>query len=578
MVIVALIEVTGIASIMPFLVLIATPEEINKNQYLRWFYELFNFTSTNRSLLFVGLFVFLLITISNAISALVTWMQFRFSWNFNHSLSKRLLSKYLHQPYLFFLNRNTADLIKSVLSDAYSVVRNVLIPGLQMIANSVVALFILIFLIVIDPLLAIGVILVFGFTYALIYTLVRRKLARTGKKSIKVNTERFKIANEAFRSIKYIKLLGKEEEFLEYYLPYSSRYTSYMATNEVIGSIPGYAIDSIAFGGILVIVLYLLTVKQDLSYTLPLIGVYAFAVRRLIPALKVMLKGLTSLRFNLALIDLLYKELNSNDDKNVSILINRDKIERLPFREKLELKNITFYYPGTRESIIRNLNLCIKAHTSVAFVGETGAGKTTIVDIILGLLRPNEGSLLIDDVEITDEILPMWQKNLGYVPQEIYLQDDTLARNIAFGVSKDHVDMDAVVQASKIASLHDFVMNELPDRYETVIGEQGVRLSGGQRQRIGIARAVYHNPAVLVMDEATSALDGVTESVVLDAIKNLSKLKTLILITHRVDTARDCDVLYLVDHGHITAEGTFDELINSNLQFRNMAKVKHRAY
>jgi ABC-type multidrug transport system fused ATPase/permease subunit len=214
----------------------------------------------------------------------------------------------------------------------------------------------------------------------------------------------------------------------------------------------------------------------------------------------------------------------------------------------------------------------------VAFVGETGAGKTTIVDIILGLLRPNEGYLLIDDVEITDGILPKWQKNLGYVPQEIYLQDDTVARNIAFGVSHDHIDMDAVVQASKIANLHDFVVNELPNGYETVVGEQGIRLSGGQRQRIGIARAIYHSPAVLVMDEATSALDGVTESAVLDAIKNLTRLKTLILITHRVDTARDCDLLYLVDHGRITAEGTFDELINSNPKFRSMAKVKHRAY
>jgi ABC-type bacteriocin/lantibiotic exporter with double-glycine peptidase domain len=444
-----------------------------------------------------------------------------------------------------------------------------------MLANGVVALFILLFLIVIDPLLAFGVILMFGCSYALIFTLVRQKIARSGKKSIKVNTQQFKITSEIFRVIKYIKLLGKEEKFLEYYSPYSSRYASYMATKEIVGSIPAYAVDSIAFGGILAIVLYLVVVKQDLSYTLPLIGIYAFAIRRLIPALKVILKALTSLRFNLALIDLLFEELNSYE-KYISI--NRDKIEPLPFGDKLEFKNVTFYYPGTREPIICNLNLCIKANTSVAFVGETGAGKTTIVDIILGLLRPNDGSILIDDVEVTDEILPMWQKNLGYVPQEIYLQDDTMARNIAFGASKKDIDMDAVVRASKIANLHDFIVNKLPDGYETIIGEQGIRLSGGQRQRVGIARAIYHNPAVLVMDEATSALDGVTESAVLDAIRNLTGLKTLIIITHRVDTARDCDLICLVDHGRITAEGIFDELINSNLQFRSMAKVKYRAY
>jgi ABC-type multidrug transport system fused ATPase/permease subunit len=242
--------------------------------------------------------------------------------------------------------------------------------------------------------------------------------------------------------------------------------------------------------------------------------------------------------------------------------------------KSIELESIRFNYPNTETPAIHDLSLRIEAGTTVGLVGPTGCGKTTSVDILLGLLTPQRGRLLVDGDEITEENLRRWQVNLGYVPQQIYLSDSTLARNIAFGIPEHKIDLDAVERAARVANLHDFVVSELPEGYRTIVGERGVRLSGGQRQRVGIARAVYHNPAVLVLDEATSALDTVTETAVMDAIHNLAHEKTIIVIAHRITTVRECDNIYMLDKGRIVAEGTYDRLLKTSEHFRALAKVK----
>ena len=268
----------------------------------------------------------------------------------------------------------------------------------------------------------------------------------------------------------------------------------------------------------------------------------------------------------------------SNEIRMYNLIAKKiQKLKKKPspinMQKELKLEEITFSYPGTRKPVIDNLNIKIGSNTSVAFVGKTGVGKTTIADIVLGLLRPCSGRILVDGVEITDENLSGWQKNLGYIPQDIYLLDDTVTRNIAFGVPNEEIDINIVEGVAQIANIHNFVTEELPDKYQTLVGERGIRLSGGQRQRIGIARALYHNPGVLVLDEATSALDGKTENEVFEAINNIARTKTLIIIAHRLTTTRDCDIIYILKDGKIVGQGKYKELMKSNAEFQKMAKA-----
>jgi ABC-type multidrug transport system fused ATPase/permease subunit len=279
---------------------------------------------------------------------------------------------------------------------------------------------------------------------------------------------------------------------------------------------------------------------------------------------------MAQLRFNLAVVDELHEALQTG--AAITGHVDSRDIEPLPFKDSLELTGITFRYPEAAEPVVCGLSLTIKTGSSVAFAGKTGSGKTTIADIILGLLPPEGGCMRVDGVEIGPENMQRWQRNLGYVPQDIYLQDDTIASNIAFGIAEEKVNMEAVERAAKIANIHDFIVGELPDGYQTLVGERGVRLSGGERQRVGIARALYHDPTVLVLDEATSALDGTTEQVVFTAIENIARVKTLVIIAHRLTTVRKCDVVYVIEDGRIIVRGTYDELLESNTKFRKMAR------
>jgi ABC-type multidrug transport system fused ATPase/permease subunit len=292
---------------------------------------------------------------------------------------------------------------------------------------------------------------------------------------------------------------------------------------------------------------------------LPIFSLYIFAGYRLMPAIQQIYSSFTSLTFSAPALEKLY-----NDLKNLKpITLNEDK-SILPLNKSIILKNIHYNYPNTSRVSLKNINLEIPAKSTVGFVGSTGSGKTTLVDIILGLLEAQKGTLKIDEKMITKENTRSWQRSIGYVPQHIYLKDDSIAANIAFGVSHENINQKMLERASKIANLHNFVVEELPNQYQTSVGERGVRLSGGQRQRIGIARALYHNPQVLILDEATSALDNETEKAVMDSVNNLRKGITIILIAHRLNTLKNCDIIFKLDRGQIARRGTFQELDKNN--------------
>lgn len=574
-IIMAFLHTLGVASVLPFISLVVKPEIVYQNKWLLALYNSYGFASINSFIIFIGISMFVIILISNAFSAFTTWLKIRFVWYNNHRLSRRLLQKYLSMPYEYFLNHHTADLGKNVLSETSSLTRGFLMPLLELVTKTLVVLFILALLIWVDLIVTLFALLLLGGSYALIYLLIRGKLKTSGDKRLHANKLRYKSVTEAFSGIKEIKISNKESYFLHKYSTASQKHAQLMSWNAVVGQVPRFVLEAIAFGGILLFVLYLLASNESVSQIVPMVSLFALAGYRLMPALQEIFHCITQLQFNQAVINKIYNDLNYGDKSSRERVLPESRVTKaLPLKDVLRLKNVSFYYPRSERPVLSEINMSIYRNTSVAFVGSTGAGKTTLVDIILGLLEPREGELFVDDVKLDRCNIRTWQRNFGYVPQQIYLSDDTVSRNIAFGVSDKEIDIKSVERAARIANIHEFILAELPRGYDTVIGERGIRLSGGQRQRIGIARALYHDPEILVFDEATSALDGITEESVLDAMENAARLKTLIVIAHRLSTIEKCNVIYLLDQGRIIAEGSYEELMKTNSYFQAIARVK----
>ncbi len=568
-------QAIGVASVMPFISLVMEPEMISENRWLYWAYYTFGFDGMRSFIIFAGLVMFGIILFSNVVSALATWLKLKFAWMNNHRLSRRLLEKYLSMPYAYFLNQNSSDLSKNILTEINTLTVNYLIPLLTIITKGTVAVFILLMLFWIDIWISLVAIVFLGGAYGAIFWRVNRNLKQRGSKRLQANKMRFKAVSEAFGGIKEIKVLNREPHFLKVYSKESLKHALYMSWNAVVGQLPRFALEAIAFGGIIIFVLILLITREDARQVIPLTGLFAFAGYRLMPALQEVFHSFTKMQFNLAVLDRVYQDITAGANPTARPLPDKKELpEPLPVKKEIRLQNVTYNYPETSVPVISNINMIIEYNTSVAFVGPTGAGKTTLADIILGLLVPQEGLLLVDGVPVDETNLKNWQLNIGYVPQYIYLSDDTVTSNIAFGVSEKVIDHRAIERAACIANIDKFITEELPQGYDTLVGERGIRLSGGQRQRIGIARALYHDPAVLVFDEATSALDGATEDAVLGAMANAARMKTLIIIAHRLPTVKNCDQVYLLDRGKIVAQGKYEELLESNLQFKEMAKVK----
>jgi ATP-binding cassette, subfamily B, bacterial PglK len=569
MVVSSIIEVAGVASIMPFLSILTNPEIIHDNKILNWLYQMLGFQSNNRFLVFTGIVVLVILVISNLLVFLNNWGLQRFAWMRSYTVSRRLLINYLYQPYEFFLNQNSTNLGKNILSEVQVVVKGVVVPMLEIFSRGVVAIFIFVLLVAVEPVLAFSLIAILGGAYMLTYRFIKQGLVNKGKKRFKLNADQYKAVNETFGDIKLLKLMGYEKYFVKSYSKPAMEYSKINIITQVLSSIPRYIIEIVAFGGIIVVILYLLVTGRGLEEFLPLIGLYVFATYRLLPSIQQIFSSTAIIRFNSQGLDNLYSDFSTYNNLE-DIPVKKD-IEPLPFKKQLEFSNICFSYPETNKVLIKDLNVKVDFNTSVAFVGVTGAGKTTIANIILGLLKPDFGRISVDGVEINDDNVSAWQRNLGYIPQDIYLHDNSIKRNIAFGIPDHMIDMESLIRAAKIANINDFIENDLPDKYDTIVGERGVKLSGGQRQRIGIARAVYHNPSVLILDEATSALDNATEKEVFAAIQNLAKTKTLIIIAHRLTTIQDCDTIYVMDNGRIVGSGKYEELISSNNTFKKIA-------
>jgi ABC-type multidrug transport system fused ATPase/permease subunit len=569
-------EMVGVASIMPFMAVAANPEMIESNQYLAAAYAWLGFSSSSDFLVFLGVVVFVLLVGSQLFGAFTEWFLHRFNQMCDYRLSVRLLSSYYGRPYSWFLNQHSADLGRTVVSEIQHMVAHAILPASRIVSRAIVVLFLVGLVVAANPVIALAAVVTLGGMYALIYLLVRRRLVTLGRATWQTNEERYRASQEGLAGIKDVKVSGLESAYLERYRSPALQHARYHANQRIIGMVPKYLLEAVAFGGILAIVVFMLTVQAEgLGTALPLIAVYAFAGYRMMPSLQMIYHDLTKMKFGTRSLERIHEELLASKDQDLDWEAKRrtEDDTRLPLNDRLELADLCFTYPGAERPALDHVNLGIRVNTTVGFVGSTGAGKTTIVDILLGLLQPDSGRLLVDGRPIENEKRRAWQRSIGYVPQAIFLVDDSVAANIAFGVPPEEIDMAAVEQAARAAELHEFVTTQMPDGYLTRVGERGVRLSGGQRQRIGIARALYRNPSVLVLDEATSALDNITEHAVMAAVHNLGATKTVIMIAHRLSTVRNCDQIFMLDRGRLVGAGTYDELIATNAGFRAMAEA-----
>jgi ABC-type multidrug transport system fused ATPase/permease subunit len=566
----AFIDMIGVASILPFVAVLTNPSLIETNVILK---TMFQYSSnfgieTNQHFMFVlGVIVFVLFVTSLAFKALTTYLQIIFAMMREYTIGKRLIENYIHQPYSWFLNKHSADLGKTILSEVSLVVQNSLTPLIQIITQLFVALAIVSLLILNNPKLSLIAFTTLVITYVLTYAFVRKTLKFLGDERLEKNKLRFTAVGEAFNAFKEIKVGVLEKIYIKRFTDPAKTLAKHEASAKVISALPHFALEAIAFGGMLLLILFLMTNTGSLDTALPLIALYAFAGYRLMPAIQKVFISITQLRFVGPSLDALVEDLKSLKPLN----LNKNQ-SSLTFNKKITLNHIHYNYPNSSTEVIKDISLSIAARSTIGIVGHTGSGKTTIVDIILGLLEPKKGTLEIDNTIINKENSRSWQRIVGYVPQQIYIADDTVAANIAFGVDYKDINQEALERAAKISNLHEFVINELPLQYKTKVGERGVKLSGGQRQRIGIARALYHKPQLLIMDEGTSSLDNITEYIIMETLSKIKTDFTIILIAHRLNTVKDCDNIFVLENGQVKEQGSFEELMKNSEIFNKMLK------
>ena len=563
-----------VGSVMPFLAVLADPGRIQATPALAWAYDTFGFRSAYGFLVALGVGAFVVIVLGVLLQVTKVYVVARFTQMRVYSISCRLMGGYLGQPYEFFLNHHTGDMGTRILSEASEMVSRFLRPGAELITALLTTGALLAFLIWVDPVVTLVAFGVLGGVYGAVYRFSRAKLHKLGALRAEANAQRFRLASEALGGVKDIKLLGREADYVGRFRAPAQRMANVQVTASLFSALPQLVIQGLAFTGVIVLCLVLLDPTQfqtgnALGGILPLLGVFAFAGQRMLPELGKIYGAMASMQAGRAVVDLVHADLV---ERRAGPL-RRGRAGALGLNQTLRLEGVSYSYPNAERPGIADITLEIRAGERVGIVGSTGAGKTTLADIILGLLRPQAGTMVVDGTPIDDTRLRGWQESVGYVPQDIFLTDASVTENIALGVPLDQIDVERVHRAARIASLDAFVRTELPEGYDTAVGERGVRLSGGQRQRIGIARAMYHDADLIVFDEATSALDNLTERDVMAAINALPGDKTILMIAHRLSTVKVCDRIVVLDGGRLVAVGSWDELMASSPEFRSIAEL-----
>ncbi|MBM7126867.1 ABC transporter ATP-binding protein [Dyella flava] len=540
-VLMAMAETASVLSIMPFLSVLGRPTIIQETPVLMAAYLRLGLTDTRQFIFLLGFASIALVIASSLFKSITLHTLNRFVHMERHSVSTRLLSRYLQQPYEFFLTHNPSILSRNVLSEVDQLLFELVQPLSQLLAQGAVLLAMTVLILCYDALTAICIMATLGVLYGTIYGLVRKRLTSIGLERQAADGHRYQACNEALGGIKDVKVTHSTKAYLGHFERASRLFSRHFATNETLAQSPLYLVEATGYTGLIVIALVLLQRTNDIAHVLPALGLYGFAAYRMLPSAQIMYRGLAKIRFASSTLDSIARDLNLPKEPAAT------PATVMPLHQEIRLQGIRYAYPSAPDKwIFDRFNLVIPANSSMGIVGKSGAGKSTLMDILLGLLHPQSGTVSVDGVPITADNAANWRCTIGYVPQHIYLSDTSVAENIAFGVPRDAIDMAAVERAARAAQIHDFVVDELPQAYDTQVGDRGIRLSGGQRQRLGVARALYRDPSVLLMDEATSALDEQTEEALNEAIRALSGSKTIIVIAHKEASLRHCQKMVVV--------------------------------
>ncbi|WP_460192729.1 ABC transporter ATP-binding protein [Thermosynechococcus sp. FA-CM-4201] len=567
MVIGSIWEALGVGLVLPFIAIIEKPSRLN--DLLFWRHSAIPLTPQEEYqwLLILSISFAILFICKNLFIAGSNYLQFKFLNEKQRKFSVMLLRSYLFKPYTFHLQNNTAKLIQNANNETTNIFNSYLLPLLIIISESLIVFAVFTVIILSNPFISLVVIAVLAILSYLFFRFFRKKLKEIGTQRVHYAQKVVQSINQGLGGIKEVKVLGREQVFLDVYEEnlIEDRKANFFLN--FINQLPRSYFETLAVTAIILIIILTLIQRGSMAQVLPLISLFAAAAFRLLPSANRLMVSLNSVIFYSASVDIIYDDILEARSLEIQ---QAEPVAIKLFRDRLELIDLHYTYPNASRPALCGVSLTIKQGEMVGFVGSSGAGKTTIVDLILGLLEPSQGDIRVDGESIYQN-LPQWQRQIGYIPQTIYLCDDTLRRNIAFGLPDEAIDETAVWAAVEAAQLSTFVRT-LPEGLDTVVGERGVRLSGGQRQRIGIARALYHNPSVLIMDEATAALDNQTEAGVMDAIQALSGEKTIIMIAHRLSTVMECDRLYLMANGQVAAVGSYQELLQNSPDFRAMAQ------
>lgn len=545
----AMFETLSVSAVIPFMQAILTPLELGEKWYWAFFIRTFHLQTEYSIIIMVGILIIAVYVIKNGYLTFSTYAQVRYKSQFQKNLSTKMLDSYMKRPYSYFLDVNSAQVLRGIHDDVggvYTVLDSLLRILMEMVTVSLIGVFI----IVTDPFMAVGVILLATFTLLLIISGVKRQLKVMGLKHREASTGQYKCAYQAINGIKEIKVMRREQNFLKQYRTvYETKMKAEVRFN-FLSAIPERIIETICVAGLIAVVCVRIGFMDDIAAFVPKLGAFAIAAFRILPSISKITGSVNALVFYRPSLEATYRNLQEVKQYENIIDDSNEKVEAKlcpHFDKHITVESISWRYNNTAENVISGLDLTVKKGESIAFIGASGAGKTTLADIILGLLKPQTGSIKMDDTDIST-IPEQWAKTIGYVPQTVFLTDDTIRNNVAFGIEENMIDEEAVWRALEMAQIKDFV-EKLSKGLDTEVGERGIKFSGGQRQRVAVARALYYDPDILVLDEATSALDGETEAAVMESIDSLQKHKTLIIIAHRLTTIKNCDKVYEIADG-----------------------------
>lgn len=541
------LELLGVSVFTPFVNIIMNQETIQKTWYLKLVYDTFGFQDNKGFLMFLSVCIIIVYIVKNAYLILERSLMFKFSYNTQKNLSTRLLVTYMKEPYTFHLNKNIATLQRSLQEDT-SQFMQVILYSFELITEVVTCSVLGIFLMIVSKSITVVILVLLVLCVGLFFFITKKYARGLGQKNQGYRGMIFQWMNQSLGGIKEIKILNREQYFIDEYQDYYTKFARGLRISRVISILPKYIVEAVCMSGLLIaIIIKMVFGEADIIYYVPQLAVFAVAALRLMPSVGKINEYTTSILYALPSVDLVYHDLTEIE----AYVEHQDHevVEPWNLKKEIRVEHVTYHYPDVEEAVIMDADFVIPKGKTAAFIGASGAGKTTMVDIILGLLEPQQGRVMADDLDIHEKPRT-FHSQVGYIPQVIYLSDDTICNNIAFGVKKSEIDVKAVKEAVEKAQLTEFI-NSLPHGLDTFVGDRGVRLSGGQRQRIGIARALYHDPEILVLDEATSALDNDTEAAVMEAVENLQGTKTMIIIAHRLTTIRNVDMIYEVEGGRV---------------------------